>query len=215
MHMSILKRVILLVAAAATCTATAVTAQPAMAISGCDGAPSSDPFAISGPSVRSTTYHQPTAIQGTGAGELQQVGVWYHKAFTSGYVQRDTVTSACDGTWGTSYVADDDYRVYARNASSQTSAVLIQIAPTITGPTSQVVPKGSSYTIRGTGTPAQTLSIHFHKAGTAPTDYSIVRSVTIGNDGNWTRPYLASVDYRFYATLSNGQRSPSILVQAR
>jgi hypothetical protein len=48
-----------------------------------------------------------------------------------------------------------------------------------------------------------------------PSDYSILRTVPIDEQGNWRRPYLASVDYRFFASLPNGQRSQTVLVQAR
>ena len=88
-------------------------------------------------------------------------------------------------------------------------------APTIAGATSRTASKNSTYTITGTGIPGQTLTVHFHKAGTAANDYSLLRTVTVAKNGGWSRSYVASVDYRFYASLPNGQVSPKVLVQAR
>src|SRR4051812_36454074 len=122
-------RAILIGAAVAVCAATAVTASPASAIGGCDGG-AANPLAINGPNARTTTFGQTTPVTGTSAGG--EIGVWYHKAFVDGYVQRDTVTAPpCEGSWGTSYVADDDYRIFASSGGSNTPSILVQIAPTI------------------------------------------------------------------------------------
>jgi len=54
-----------------------------------------------------------------------------------------------------------------------------------------------------------------HKAGTASTDYSLLRTAAIRSNGTWSPSAVASVDYRFYASLPNGRVSPTMLVQAR
>jgi hypothetical protein len=63
--------------------------------------------------------------------------------------------------------------------------------------------KNSTYTIIGIGIgiPGTTVTVHFHKAGTAATDYSILRTTVVGRTGTWSRSYVAGTDYRFYAVL--------------
>jgi hypothetical protein len=141
--------------------------------------------------------------------------VWFHKAGTSGYVQRRALTASTTGTWSTSYVAGDDYRVYASSGPGSTAPVLIQVAPTITGPATRIVRRGSTVPLAGTGLPGQVLTLHFHAAGTPAGDYSILRSVLVRPDGTWQRPYIAGTDYRIFASLPNGRTSPTVLIQAR
>jgi hypothetical protein len=189
------------------------TAQPASAATGCGGLPvPTRPTVVNGPDAQTTTFGKTTKVAGT-ATENSSVGVWFRQAFASDYSKRRTLTASCNSTWSTSYVANDDYRIYATAGASQSGTILVQILPTITGAQESEVKKGSTHTIVGTGTPGKTLTVHFHKAGT--NDYSIVRTLTIPSSGNWTRPYVASADYRFFVSLPNGQQSPPYLVQAR
>jgi hypothetical protein len=201
--------------------------QPAYALGGGDGGggdiggggggvvlPPPAAVTITGPSSRATPVGATVTVAGT-ATPASSVGVWFHRAGSTGYVQRRTVTASSTGAWSTTYIAGDDYRIYATDGADQTAPILVQVAPTIAGAASQVVRKGSTYTIRGTAIPANTVTVHFHKAGTPASDYSIVRSVPVGGNATWTRPYVASTDYRFFASLPNGQVSPTVLVQAR
>ena len=91
--------------------------------------------------------------------------------------RRRTPTATSTGTWGTSYLANDDYSVYATNGTAQSASVPIQVAPAITGPATRTVLKNSTNTITGTGTgiPGTTVTVRFHKAGTAATDYRALR----------------------------------------
>ena len=83
-------------------------------------------------------------------------------------------------------------------------------ALTINGGTFQSPPYGSVFAITGTAPVGETVSLHFHKAGTPATDYSIVRTVTADNTGFWIRPIAAIVDYRYYAT-DDALTSPRVL----
>lgn len=191
----------------------AAVAQPVFA-AGAGAATTTPTVAISGASSRATTFGTTVGIAGT-APAGSSVGVFFHKAGTPGYTQRRTVTASSSGMWSTSYLAGDDYRIYATSGTSRSSTILVQVAPTISGAVSLTVKKGSTYTITGTAIPGNTLTVHFHKAGTAPNDYSILRTVTVTNNGTWARPYVAATDYRFFASLPNGQVSQTVLVQAR
>jgi hypothetical protein len=169
---------------------------------------------ISGASTRAATYGSAVTVAGT-ATPGSSVGLWFHGAGTTGYTQQRTLTAASNGTWSMSYVAGNDYRIYATSGTAQSPTILVQIAPTISGPATHIVPKGSTYTMTGTGIPGATLTVHFHKSGTATSDYSILRTVVVAGNGTWSRAYAATVDYRFYATLPNGLASQNVLVQAR
>jgi hypothetical protein len=169
---------------------------------------------IGGAASRVTTYGGAVPVSGTATPGCS-VALWYHGAGSTGYVRGQSVTASGSGAWNTGYVANNDYRVYATCGSAQSPGILVQIAPTISGGSSHVVRTGSTYTISGTGIPGATLTVHFHKAGTATNDYSLLRTVSVASNGSWSRPYVASMDYRFYASLPNGQVSPVVLVQAR
>jgi hypothetical protein len=172
------------------------------------------PPVLSGAATRVTTYGSTVALVGT-AQPGARVGVWLRKAGATTFVQRQTVTASSTGAWSAGYVADNDYRVYATVGTAASQTILVQVAPTIAGATTRMVRRNSTYVITGTGTPGATLTVHFHKAGTAANDYSIVRTTTIAANGGWSRSYVAAVDYRFFVSLPNGCVSPAVLVQAR
>lgn len=172
------------------------------------------PVSVDGTATRATPYGSSVLLTGK-APAGAPVGIWFHEAGSTGYVQRRSLRASPSGTWSTSYVANDDYRIYATSGTNQSSPVLVQVAPTITGPSSRVVRRNSTVTIAGTGSPGQLVTLHFHRAGTAATDYSILRAVPVDAAGRWSRSYVATTDYRYYATLPNGQRSATVLTQAR
>jgi uncharacterized protein YkwD len=207
--------------AAGTCTINAdqsgddtYSAAPTVARSFAVSAAPASSVSINGPANQTATYGKTVTVSGSSTPGAA-VGVWFNQAGTSGFTQRRNLTATSSGAWSTTYVAGADYRIYATSGTAQSSTIQVQVSPTITGATSLVVRKKSTYTIRGTGIPGATVTIHFHKAGTAATDYSILRTVTVASNGTWSRSYVASVDYRFFASLPNGQVSPTVLVQAR
>ena len=69
---------------------------------------------------------------------------------------------------------------------------------------------GTAFVITGTAPVSSPVTLHFHKAGTPATDYSITRTVTADNTGFWIRPIAAIVDYRYYAT-DDALTSPRVL----
>jgi hypothetical protein len=176
--------------------------------------PPSSAVTISGAASRTTSYGTTVTVAGTAAPGCS-VGLWFRQAGASSYVQRRTLSASSGGAWSTTYVANDDYRLYATCRTAQSTQVLVQVAPTTNGAATRTVKKKSTVTLTGTGLPGKTLTLHFHRAGTAATDYSILRTVTVGSNGIWSRPYVADVDYRVYATLPNATSSPTVLIQAR
>lgn len=134
----------------------------------------------------------------------------------TGYVLRQTLTASTSGRFSTTYIAGDDYRYYAQVGSTVSAGVLTQAAPTLAGPLGRVVKKNSTVVLKGTGVAGSTVRLHFHKAGTEATDYSIVRDVVVASNGTWNRPYVALVDYRLFASSTlNATTTSTYLVQAR
>ena len=70
----------------------------------------------------------------------------------------------------------------------------------INGGTFQSPAYGSTFVLTGTAPVGDTVSLHFHKAGTPANDYSIVRTVAADDTGFWLRPITANIAYRYYAT---------------
>lgn len=146
------------------------------------------------------------------------VAIYFRKRGQSGYNQRRSITVGVTGRFTTNYLADDDYRYYAAAAvaGAASASQLRQIRPTVDGALNRIVKRNATCTITGTSIPNTTVTIHFHRAGTALNDYSIARRVTVGGAGSWARPYLATSDYRFYVTSdANSTRTASYLIQAR
>jgi hypothetical protein len=169
---------------------------------------------IAGATTRTTVFGATVPLDGFGP-TSRPVGVWFQRGGGNGYQQRRSLTAAADGSWHTSYVAGDDYDVYATDGGTPSPITHIRLTPTIDGPATRVVRRGTTTTLTGTGIPGATLTLHFHRAGTAPDDYSLLRTVTVGASGRWSRPLTPTSDYRLYASLPNGQRSPAVLVRAR
>ena len=173
--------------------------------------------AVDGPATVNPTPNAAFLITGT-APAGATVTLHFHKAGTpaADYSIVRSVTAADNGTWSRSITASSDYRYYATVPGATSATVLFQPAPTLNGPTSRVVPVNRRYTLTGTAVAGSTVFLHFHRRGTAATDYSIVRSVTAAADGTWKRSYLADTDYRVFTSRTAGSDSsdgPRYLLQ--
>ena len=128
------------------------------------------------------------------------VALWFHKPRTIGYVQLRTLQADGNGVFATTIKPDDDIRYYAQVGLTVSPSVLEQLTPSLSGAATRTVPRGRTVVLSGHGAPHTSVLLHFHKAGTAATDFSLVRSVPVGADGVWSRPVVVSVDYRVYAS---------------
>lgn len=128
------------------------------------------------------------------------VGIFFHQLGQVGYTQRRTLSVGPDGTFSTSYVAVIDLRYYAAIGNAASAPVLTMIRPTVDGPGVRVVKLNSVYTITGTSEPGSTVTIHFHRSGTAANDFSILRKVAVASNGTWAKPYVAAADVMLYVT---------------
>ena len=118
-----------------------------------------------------------------------------------------TVTTASDGTWRRTINANNDYRYYATVLGATSAVVLFRPAPTLDGAVARVVPARQVYPLTGTALPGSTVFLHFHKRGTAPDDFSLVRSTASDASGRWKHRYLADTDYEIYASRTAGGTS--------
>lgn len=160
---------------------------------------------ILGGNVQRPLYGSTFVIRGTApAGDV--VLLHFHKSGTAAndYSLVRSATANSSGSWTRAILANTDYRYYATDGSATSNNVLFQPRPTVSGPLTRVVAKNHTTSISGTSVPGTTVYVHFHKAGTAAGDYSIVRAVTANSSGAWTKSFLASVDYRIFASRAAG-----------
>jgi len=72
---------------------------------------------------------------------------------------------------------------------------------------------GATIAVVGFAVPGATVVLHYHRAGTAATDYSIERSVRADpTDGFWFRESVLDVDYRVFATVGIGNPHSATLL---
>lgn len=111
-----------------------------------------------------------------------------------------TVTADNNGRWSRPVVANVDYAYYATAGSASSQTVQNQPAASLDGPLSRVVAVRHLFALGGTAVPGSTVYLHLHRPGTAANDFTLVRSVVADRTGRWTRPYLATADYRLYVS---------------
>lgn len=109
----------------------------------------------------------------------------------SGYSLLKTVPGTAQGTFSVSFVANDDSTVYAQLGAARSNSESVQVAPTVAGPASTTVRKGSTVILRGTGVPSGSVLVHFHTPG-KPASTDVVRSVAVAANGTWSRGVVAT-----------------------
>jgi hypothetical protein len=162
-------------------------------------AATADPVTVEGSPSLTAQYGTPVTITGR-APAGSTVAVFFHRANVAGYVQRRTLQADGNGVFVTSFRPNDDYRYYAQVGGKKSSAVLEQVTPSVVGASRRVAAKGATIVLVGHGAPHGSVLLHFHKAGTPATDYSLLRAVHVDANGVWTKPVVVSVDYRVYAS---------------
>lgn len=166
---------------------------------------------ISGPAwvVKSATV----SISGR-AQPRQAVQIWFHRAGEPAghYALRRQLTADSAGGYGTRYVADTDYRYYARAGGRNSATVLTQLrSVSISGPGS--IGLGGTVRITGVTRPAGApVLVYFHRAGEPPGHYSLRRHLSTDARGRWSTSYVANADYRYYATAGG---ATSVIVLTR
>ena len=71
---------------------------------------------------------------------------------------------------------------------------------------------GAPFAITGLAPAGSTVTLHLHKRGTAPADYSLLQTATASVRGDWAATLPTDDDYRYYAT-ANAVTSTTLLSQ--
>jgi hypothetical protein len=158
-----------------------------------------EPVSINGPTKISARYGSTVTISGHAAAG-STVLVWFHAPRTVGYKVLRTLQADGTGVFLSSFKPNDDTRYYAQVGTVISPSVLEQLTPNISGDPVRVARRGHTVKLTGHGAPHSSVLLHFHKAGTAATDYSLLRSVHVGANGVWSKTVTLSVDYRVYAS---------------
>jgi hypothetical protein len=146
------------------------------------------------------------------ASDTSTVTILFRKRGQAQFQARRALTPAPNGAFTTPYRGDDDYRIYAATSRCDSPPVLVQTAPTVTGPA--VVVRGSAATVRVRAAVGVAVVLYFHRAGTA--GYALARRGTTGPDGAYATTYRADADYRYYAvTGPDSRRTTAALTQTK
>lgn len=170
------------------------------------------PVAISGPAVVHPVYGTVFTITGT-APARATVTVHFHKAGmpANSFLITRTVVASSSGAWSRAIKAVADYRYYATTGGFRSGTVLNQPTPTVAGAITRLVARGQSYRLSGDAVPNSVVYIHFHKALTPASNYSIVRSVRADGNGRWARSFVTTTDYRLFVARSGSlSLTPSV-----
>jgi hypothetical protein len=172
-----------------------------------------------GPQLGYTTPGSTVGISGT-APVGSTVEIWFHKRTPRGYTQlytkRRSLTVGADGTFSTSYVANDDYRYFAQVGTAKSATDLTQIPVHIDGPATRMSTRYGGYHLTGLAIPYTVVKLHLHAKGTPANDYSITRPVSVQANGKWSFAIASDTDYRLFG-ISGGNLTvtPTYLLQER
>ncbi|MCU1589982.1 MAG: hypothetical protein JWP11_1238 [Frankiales bacterium] len=144
--------------------------------------------------------------------DTSTVSILFRKRGQTAFQVRRSLTPAADGTFSTSFTADDDYRLYAATSRCDSPPVLVPATPTVAGPATAARNRTVKVLVRAAaGVP---ISLYFHRIGT--TGYALARRGTTVANGTYTATYKATADYRYYAvTGPDSRRSNVALTRVR
>jgi hypothetical protein len=174
---------------------------------------------LNGPQLGFTTPYSTVGISGT-APVGSTVEIWFHKRTPEGYTQqytkRRTLTVGSDGTFSTSYVANDDYRYFAQVGTAKSAVNLTKIPVHINQPRTQTSTPTGGYHFTGVAIPYTVVKLHLHAKGTPADDYSITRAADVLANGTWSFAIPSKTDYRMFAISEpNNTVTPTYLMQER
>lgn len=160
---------------------------------------SSSPITLSAPPSTNVPYWQPVVIRGNApAGATVQL--YFQRRAVPGYVLRRTLQADGFGGFVTTFAPNDDYSYYAMVGAKTSAVVSVQVLPTLLGPATRTARRGAAIMLHGHAAPHSIVTLHFHKAGTPASDFSLIRLVHGDVAGNWHKLVRLSVAYRMYAT---------------
>ncbi len=188
-------------------------------VAGTGGAAAAAGPVLNGPAQGFAPVGSTVSISGT-APVGSTVDIWFHKRTPRYdpqiYTKRRSLTVGADGTFSTTYVANDDYRYFAQVGSAKSSAHLTQVPVQINGPATQTAIRDAGYHLTGQAVPYTVVKFHLHAKGFPANDYNMVRTTNVQSDGKWTWKIASNTDYRIFAiSAANNTVTPSYLLQDR
>jgi hypothetical protein len=132
------------------------------------------------------------------------VQIWFRQRGQHEFVARRQLAASGDGSFVTSYVANDDYRWYATSGGCTTPAALTQVTPWLTGPAA--VARGSVVPITVHGPASASVTLYLRSAAG---EFRLTRSGRLDASGTFRTSYVARADERYYAVTGPDRRQTS------
>lgn len=152
----------------------------------------------------------PVVVHGSSS-DTATVSIAFRKRGQSSFSVRRRVAPGEQGAFTTSFLPDDDYRIYAFDDRCDSAPILVTAAPVINGPVQ--VRRGSVVALTVRATPGLPLAIAFRRAG--QTAFTVRRTGVAGSNGTYTTSYRADADHQYYAVERLGQQSARRITRAR
>ena len=150
-------------------------------------------------------------VQGAPA---QEVEVWFARRGEGSWTRRRVARLAADGTYRTSFVANDEYRYFAVSGNRTSKRVLTRIstlpaqvaapAPLLTVAAPRVVDAGTPVEVSVSGPAGAPVQLWFRRRGSEV--WSALREGRFDAGGRWTASYAGVDDHEYWAS-SNGLSS--------
>ena len=138
----------------------------------------------------------------------EQVEVWFARRGESGYTRRRAAALAPDGTFRTTFVANDEYSYFAvsgdrtskrvRTRVSRLPALVTAPAPRLQVASPAAVDAGESVPITVTGTAGAPVDLWFRRRGTEV--WSRLREGRFDAAGRWSTSYAGVDDHEYWAS---------------
>lgn len=138
----------------------------------------------------------------------QDVEVWFSRRGESAFTRRRVATLGPDGTYRTSYLANDDYVYFAasgkrtskrvRTRISQLPALLVPEPPRLTVTAPEQVEAGQPVPITVTGPAGAPVGLWFRRRGSEV--WSRLREGVFDAGGHWSTSYAGVDDHEYWAS---------------
>jgi hypothetical protein len=139
------------------------------------------------------------------------VHVWFRERGSSQFVVRRQLTASSDGSFTTSYVANDDYRWFATSGDCTTPGDLTQVTSWLDGP--PFASRGSVVPIAVHGPANASAAVYLRAPGG---EFRLARTGRLDRTGTYRTSYAARTDERYYAVTGPDHRqSEPVLTQLR
>ncbi len=145
----------------------------------------------------------------------QEVEVWFARRGEGAYTRRRAAELAPDGTFRTSFVANDEYSYFAvsggrtskrvRTRLSTLPAQVAPAAPRLTVSAPKAVEAGSSVAVTVSGPAGAPVELWFRRRGSET--WSRLREGRFDGAGRWSTSYVGVDDHEYWAS-SGGAGSP-------